>query len=125
MRSLGLGVVILLGSGAVTAQAEIFGSAPSYGGPAQTVAVCYISNLGGSSVTFSSARVYKEFGVSVPLVTSNCGTLGPQASCRYVASIINSVAHWCRADVSSKANLRGRLELRNSSAQVLSTEAMR
>ena len=103
----------------------LFEPAPGYGGPTQAVAVCYISNLGNTSVSFTSARIYKEFGVAVPLVTSNCGTLTSQASCRYVANIANSVAHWCRADVSSKGNLRGRLEIRNGSAQVLSTESMR
>ena len=124
MRSWAIGVAVLLSS-AASANAELFGSAPGYGGPTQAVAVCYISNLGNTSVTFTSARIYKEFGVTVPLGTSNCGTLTSQASCRYVANIASSVAHWCRADVSSKGNLRGRLEIRNGSAQVLSTESMR
>ena len=124
IRSFAAGALILMAMGA-TAQAELFGSAPSYGGPSQTVAVCYFSNLGSSAVSFSSTRIYKEFGVTVSVPINNCSTLGSQASCRYVANIANSVAHWCRADVSSKSNLRGRIEIRDSSNTILTTEAMR
>ena len=84
-----------------------------------------ITNLGASTVSFTSARIYKEFGVTVPLATTNCSSLGGLASCRYVANIANGVAHWCRADVSSRANLRGRLEIRNGASGVLTSETMR
>lgn len=127
MRSFAAGALILMTMG-TTAQAELFGSAPAYGGPTQVVALCYISNLSSSAVSFTSARIYKEFGAplgATDLVANNCSTLGSQASCRYVYRIINSAAHWCRADVSSKANLRGRLEIRNGSAGVLTSETMR
>ena len=102
------------------------GSGPAFGN-GQTVAVYYYSNLATTSVTFSSATIHREFQPAIPEVTDNCTTVVQQASCRVVANLTGSdanLAHWCRAVVDSKANLRGRLEIRNGST-VLTSETIR
>jgi hypothetical protein len=124
MRSV-LAAAMIVMTGAA-AHAAIVGSGPAFGN-GQTVAVCYYSNLGTTSVTFSSATIHKEFQPAIPEVTDNCTTVVQQASCRVVANLGASeagVAHWCRAVVDSKTNLRGRLEIRNGST-VLTSETIR
>jgi hypothetical protein len=125
MRSILAAAVMVLTMGAA-ADAAIVGSGPAFGN-GQTVAVCYYSNLGTTSVTFSSATIHKEFQPAIPEVLDNCTTVFQQASCRVVANLGASdagVAHWCRAVVDNKANLRGRLEIRNG-LTVLTSETIR
>ena len=125
MRSILAAAAMVLTMGAA-ADAEIVGSAPAFGN-GQTVAVCYYSNLGATSVTFSSATIHREPQPAIPEVVDNCTTLFPQASCRVGANLGASdagLAHWCRAVVNNKANLRGRLEIRNGST-VLTSETIR
>ena len=126
MRSILAAAAMVLTMGAA-ADAAIVGSGPAFGN-GQTVAVCYYSNLGATtSVTFSSATIHKEFQPAIPEVLDNCTTVFQQASCRVVANLGASdagVAHWCRAVVDNKANLRGRLEIRNGST-VLTSETIR
>jgi len=125
MRSILAAAAMVLAMGAA-ADAEIVGSGPAFGN-GQTVAVCYYSNLGTTSVTFSSATIHREPQPAIPEVVDNCTTLFPQASCRVGANLGASdagLAHWCCAVVNNKANLRGRLEIRNGST-VLTSETIR
>jgi len=110
----------------VAAHADVIGSAPTYGGTSQAVAVCYYSNLSSTrGVKFNKALTYQENGVPVTQSSNNCDALIPLESCRTVASIVSSLAHWCRAVVNTKAALRGRTEIRNGSSGVLTSETMR
>jgi hypothetical protein len=125
MRSILAAAAMVLAMGAA-ADATIVGSGPAFAN-GQTVAVCYYSNLGTTSVTFSSATIHRESQPAIPEDTDNCTTVFPRASCRVVASLGASdagVAHWCRAVVDNKANLRGRLEIRNGPT-VLTSETIR
>jgi hypothetical protein len=127
MRVFLAAAAILAGLG-TSAHAVEVGSAPAYGGPTQNVVVCYYSNVGGSSITFSNSSILSESaaGVLVGEVSEFCnaGTvLPPGKRCRTVSvSPIANLAHWCDATVSSKAGLRGRMEIRNSSSVILTTQ---
>jgi hypothetical protein len=123
MRAIILSAAMFVGMTAA-AHAAVFGSAPAYGGGSQSVAVCYVSNIGNIGVRVTSARIFKEAGVSIPLSANNCSYLYVWASCRIVANIQAGLAHWCHFDVDNKANLRGRMEVRSSSA-VLTSEEMK
>jgi hypothetical protein len=125
MRSILAAAAMVLTMGAA-ADAEIVGSGPAFGN-GQTVAVCYYSNLGAYFITFSSATIHREPQPAIPEVTDNCTTVPPQSSCRVAANLGGSdagLAHWCRAVVNNKANLRGRLEIRNG-LTVLTSETIR
>lgn len=131
MRSTIAAAVIFAAMGAA-AQAEVIGSAPAFGGPTQAVAVCYYSNLGNGPINFSSSRIYAESsqasapGVVLAPVSQTCGgTLGKARSCQTVANLQANKSVWCRAVVDKKANLRGRLEIKNSSGVVLTSEEAR
>jgi hypothetical protein len=124
MRSLIAGSLILIGLGSV-AQAEVLASAGAYAGPTGVTALCYFTNTGGSWIYPTSVTIYREPNVVVPQLTSNCGTLPPNSTCRAYSSITVIANHWCKMVVPSKAALRGRMEIRNSSGVVLSSETMR
>ncbi len=124
MRTI-LAAAAVLASLGTSAQAVTMGSAPAYGGPTQSVVVCYYSNIGSLAVTFSSSVVLVEPGVPVAEASEFCGGNIPGGGrCRTVSisGINTGGAHWCTAVVSSKATLRGRMEIRNSSGTVLSTQ---
>jgi hypothetical protein len=107
------------------AQAEVITSAPAFGGTAsQSVAAWYYSNLGKTGVTFNSSRFLFEPGNALPESSELCGGVeAANSRCRTVAdNIPNNPAIWCRADVSNKKNISGRLELRSSSGAVLTSE---
>ena len=126
MRTILAAAVIFVGMGTAT-QAAIVGSAPAYGGSSQNVVVCYYSNIGAAAVVFSSSVIRVEPGNAVTEVSEFCvGSIPAGGRCRTVSiSGILNAAHWCRADVSDKAPLRGRMEIRNSSGTVLSSEEIR
>lgn len=113
---------------ATSAHAVNVGSAPAYGGPTQNVVVCYYSNVGSTSITFSDSQILSESGAGsvVAEVSEFCGAgtvVPPGQRCRTVSvSPIANLAHWCDAIVSSKGGLRGRMEIRNSSNVILSSQ---
>ncbi len=109
------------------ANAEVVGSAPAFGGPTQSTVVCYYSNIGNSSISFSRSIILVEPGDPVTESAEFCiGLIGAGQRCRTVSvTIVNNGAHWCRAVVNDKAQLRGRMEIRDSSGTVLSTEEIR
>jgi hypothetical protein len=103
--------------------ADEIGSAPAFSA-GQKVGFCYYSNVGGGTVTFSSARVYREGGLLVPEATDDCNSLPANRSCRVGFNITAATAHWCAATVNNTANLRGRFEIRNTAGVVLTSETM-
>lgn len=117
-------MVITMGS---AANAANVGSAPAYGGPTQSVVVCYYLNVGNSSIAFNSSRIFIEPGDPVGEANEFCiGLMGPGQRCRTVSvTIANNAAHWCRANVSNKDSLRGRMEIRDSTGNVLTSEEIR
>ena len=117
-------LVIAMGS---AADAAAVGSAPAYGGTTQSVVVCYYLNIGNSTITFTNSTILVKPGATMAEASEFCsgGLLGGQR-CRTVsATIVNNFAHWCRAVVDDKSSLRGRMEIRNSSGTVLSSEEIR
>lgn len=116
--------VIAMGS---AANAAAVGSAPAYAGTTQSVVVCYYSNIGNSTLNFSNSTILVEPGNSVTEASEFCaGALGAGQRCRTVSvTIVTNAAHWCRATVDNKASLRGRMEIRNSSGTVLTSEEIR
>jgi hypothetical protein len=126
MRRMAAGVFLLLGIGiGGAAQAEIMAAGAAYGSNAQVTGVCYLFNAGSTSVVVSSIRIYDEVGNAYIVISGNCGTLAPNRSCRTVARIFSDIAYSCKALVSSKANLRGELEFRDSAGTVLSNLELR
>lgn len=102
--------------------AETMFSAMAFGGPSQTVAVCYYSTDTG--VKFKYSAIVREDGTSMPSVTDNC-TGAVNLRCRTVSNISNGVPHMCFAVINKVERVRGRLEIRDSANNVLTTEAIR
>ena len=124
MRTIIAAAAIIVGMG-TAAQAANVGSAPTFGGPTQAVAVCYYSVLGPQTVTFSSSVVLGEPGTPLAEASEFCGgAIAPGNRCRTVTGSIVGFngALWCRAVVDTKAGLRGRLEIRNSSGEILTSQ---
>jgi hypothetical protein len=122
-RSIVSTIAIALSASVVQAAGYV-ASAPAYGGPSQAVAICYYSTT--YNVDFTSSIILKEPGNAVAESSDNCsGVLHGGGRCRTVANIGNSTAHWCEAFVDKPGRVRGRLELRNSSGAVLTSESAR
>lgn len=117
---------IVIGMGS-SAHAATVGSAPAYGGTTQSIVVCYYSNLGATSINVTSSQILVEPGTAVSEATESCsGPIAAGSRCRTVSvTVVNNGAHWCRAVVDSKAALRGRMEIRDSSGNVLSSEEIK
>jgi hypothetical protein len=126
MRTILAAAALLVGM-AATAHADIMGSAPAFGGPTQNVLVCYYSNIGNSSVTFSSSSILAEPAIAVGEASEFCGgAIGAGQRCRTVSvTLLTDRAYWCRAVVSAKAGIRGRAEFRNSSGTILTSQEIR
>ena len=108
-------VFVLLGVITV-ARADILAAGAAYGGPTQTLAVCYVFNAGPGPVSITSNLIIREPNVSLVLSFDSCGVLAAGASCGIAAPIVNNLAHSCRMIVSpSGADVRGSFELRESS----------
>ena len=116
--SLALTVVV---SGPAIAADTIF-SAMAFGGPSQAVAVCYYST--DARVKFRSSNIVSENGLVLPNTTGNCAS-DVNLRCRTVANINNSVPNACFAVVNKSEHVRGRLEIRDSANNVLTTETIR
>ena len=99
-----------------------------YGGPRQTKAVCYLFNAGPGNVNITSKSIHPEFGTSLTAsVYDTCGTsISPGNVCAFVANIPTGGGNACRIVLSpSGANVRGRLELRDVSGEVLNAVELR
>ena len=89
--------------------------------------VCCYSNIGKATINFTSSTIHVEPGNTVTESSDSCGgPIGAGQRCRTVSvTIVTNGAHWRRAVIDNKASLRGRMEIRNSSGTVLSTEDIR
>jgi len=120
MRSTLAVFAVIFGMG-TAAQADTMLTAPAYGGPAQKVAVCYYSFY--APTTISNSYILVEPGNAVAETSELCG--GQEISgrrCRTVANIANNLAHWCLVVMNNKTAVRGRLEIRDASGNVLTSE---
>lgn len=110
MHRLALGLT-LLAAAAPAARAELFASAPTFMA-SQAVVRCVLQNVGTTAVTISAPKVAAELApINLP-ITSFCGaSLAAGRSCLWEATPRTGGAHMCRVTVSSKANLRGQMEI--------------
>ena len=98
MRSTTIATVLVAAMG-TAAQADLICSAPAHGGVGQTVAVCYYSNLGNATVTFTASQIFQEPATPLAEASEFCGGAVPGGQrCRTVANITSAgAALWCRA----------------------------
>jgi hypothetical protein len=118
--------VLLLGIG-TTVQADILAGGAIFGGFNQQLAVCYLYNAGGSTVTVTSNSIVQQ-GVATPLVLNfdNCGTLAAGATCVIQAPIVNNLAHSCRMVVTpSGSDVRGNFDVRTTAGVILNNSELR
>lgn len=122
---------IALLSTVAQAHADILASGLAYGGPTQSVAVCYVYNPSNTNVTVSSVRIVTEpYGSALPAISNTCISssgavlLGPGRSCRAVSNVGNVVIA-CRVDLASQVNARASLEIRSSGGYILNTREVR
>jgi hypothetical protein len=132
MRSMWIGALILSTIGAAAHAADTMAGGAAFGGPSQDLGdgVCYLFNAGSTSVNISPIKIYDEVANPYAVNTNNCTSPGPKPlppnrSCRTVSRIFNATAYSCKAMVANKANLRGRLEIRNPSGVVLTAVDLR
>ncbi len=129
MRNFIVAATIIAGMGTAAHAAEV-GSAPAYGGSSQDAVVCYYSNVGNTPITFTSSVIMSEANAGTPIAEvsefcSNGIVLPAGQRCRTVSvSSIANAAHWCKATVSNKAGLRGRMEVRSSGGAVLTSQVV-
>ena len=127
-RTLVIGLTLL----AATAQAQttIFASGKLYGGPAQTLANCYLYNAGTTAITLTGLGVRNQLGAREQPSTNTCTTsLAGGQGCQMQAYIFNDEPWDCSVGVSSTTDLRGSLEIRqyydSGTAVVLQSQPMR
>jgi hypothetical protein len=119
-------LAVLLTSLGTAAQAEILAGGPLYGGTTQTDAVCYIFNAGAAAVSLGKPQIRTQNGSLKSLSSNNCSaTLAARRGCAWAANIASNLAHECQMDVSSKTDVRGSLEIRNSSLDILNSVELR
>lgn len=117
--------VVLFGS-AMQAHADTLAGV-MWGGPTQSAAICYLFNMGPGAVSITSKAVYAETGGTRPLGNDTCGTsLAAGAICAFGASIPSGGANACRVVLSpSGANVRGEMDIRDSSGVILNSVELR
>jgi hypothetical protein len=119
IRSVLMGISIVLAVGSTAKAADILAGGGIYGGHTQTTATCYLFNAGNSAVSISSLLIYNDSGGATTVDAGNCGTkLGARKQCFVFSGILNT-SYACRAIVASKTNLRGNLQIRNVDGVVL------
>jgi hypothetical protein len=116
----------------LTAQAEWLASSGAYGGPTQTRAVCYFSNVGQdtSLVLENGPGIYDADGKPQILAIDQCRlifnrVISPKRHCGIAADIANDASYSCRTKVDDKTEARGTLEFRDSGENVLRTIQLR
>jgi len=116
MRALVVGLCIALANSSPASASDLLASGPVPTDLTANVAVCYLINVGSSTVTLSSIAIYYDFQTTpIPTISNTCGgTLLPGKTCRTVSNISPST-FVCRAVVSDKTNIRGDFQIRSGS----------
>ena len=111
-----------------TAQAEIFGAGPVYGGPGSVGGRinCRLFNYGVFSVTITSAQIFTNTNVLVTPISNTCTTsstnpaLAPGRYCAVTAQIAGNLAYSCRIVASgTETKLSGVAEVQAPNFSVL------
>jgi hypothetical protein len=119
--------VATLWGASLAAHADILAGV-GFGGPRQSQAVCYLFNAGPGAVNITSKSIHPEFGNTLPtLVYDTCAnSLAAGNVCAFVANIPSTGGNACRVVLTpSGANVRGTLEIRDSSGEVLNSMGLR
>lgn len=122
-----LAVTVLLGT-SVAVHAGTLASGALSGGPSQSVAACYIFNAGTTPITFVRRNIHSQFdGIIGGLFYDDCGTtLAAGDVCGTGNSINNTQGYACRVRiVGSTRNVRGVMEIRDGSGNVLANSDLR
>ena len=108
------------------AHAQVFGTGALYGGPTQATAVCYIFNEGSKAVTLSPLSLFIGSG-AVAANSSTCpATLAASKGCAVgISGVSQSQQYSCAMQPVKSATLRGSLELRDGSNNILAAQDMR
>jgi hypothetical protein len=97
-----------------------------YGGPTQSAVVCYLFNVGPGTVTVTAKTISEEAGEVAQYGTTCSSPLGAGKTCWFGAYITLDRAYSCRAVLSpSGDNVRGSIDIRDSTAKVLARGDMR
>ena len=101
----------------------------AYGGPQQTQAVCYLFNAGNNTVSIPSKSLIPEppFGTTpFPFVYDTCGaSLAAGGICAFVAQLTFNGSTACKVALSNSKDVRGALEVRNSTNGILNNVELR
>ncbi|MFO1036962.1 MAG: hypothetical protein U1E45_08965 [Geminicoccaceae bacterium] len=117
---LGLAVALaVLTAVASPVRAEVLISPLTEGGIGPAVSdqvVCYLANVGSSSITVSNPKILNQNARAVPLSINTCGrSLAGGRICVWAVNQSGADLgdwHLCRVDLSSKTNARGSMDLR-------------
>ena len=116
MRSILLAATIVVGMTSIS-HADTIASGPVYGSSAAGRGrLLHLQCQYEQSDRELDQVIREPDGVALPVVTNNCPPtpFGPGGICRTVSNVSSTNVVACRATVSSKANARGSLEIRNS-----------
>ncbi len=132
MRTTCLAAAIALA--ATTASATTLASSPLYGGTSQHYAVCYLFNASKGLVTVTSSSIVIESNGNDTLNSDSCtgNTLRPHHSCAFGATFSDPVdqiaTHVCQVTLTGLSGalkgMRGTIDLRDTSAKILSSAPM-
>ncbi|MFO1417075.1 MAG: hypothetical protein U1E83_00255 [Methylotetracoccus sp.] len=112
---------------AVPVSAASLATGGVYGGPQQKFAYCYVFNA-GASVSLGRAQIIDQNGNVVSGPGSCQGQFLPlKGTCQLSANIANNLTYGCRVQVSDQAaaGLRGTLDIRDASENVLVSSPLR
>jgi hypothetical protein len=123
MRTKLIAAAVLCCAG-MRANADVLAGGPIYGGNTQTTAVCHVFNAGGHTAVFDLVRIIDQHGFDATLDKNSCSpTLGSAESCAISANIQSNLAYACQITTStSKANLRGSMDIRGSGVILVNIE---
>jgi hypothetical protein len=129
---LGVGFSLLAG-GQAWAQgvAEILATGGQFGGPSQTTAHCYVFNAGNFPVIITSAVIRNQAGAAYTGTdTCTAAYLFPNATCNVDVAISATpglAVTSCTIELNNdgSANLRGIMDIRDSSGDVLINSILR
>jgi hypothetical protein len=115
------------------AQAQVaVASGPMYGGPSEITVQCYVANVSKAPVSLGGYEIIDESNAAQPITGNDCpvlpATLAAGDVCRWFTHpIVNIYGHYCRVGVAAPSvpsQIRGRIEVRDSAANILNSGEM-
>jgi hypothetical protein len=110
--------------GTKASASDVLAGGPIYGGNTQTTAVCHVFNSGGHPAVFDLVRIIDQNGNDAVLDRNSCSpSIDAARSCAISATIRKNLAYSCQMTMStSKANLRGSMDIRGSGVILVNIE---